>query len=63
MLVKNIMVGKHGSVVTIEPTADLRGSKTLAERRIGVILGVDHRIICILSEREIARQPNTDEQC
>ena len=58
MLVKSILVGKCGSVVTIEPTADLTAAaKLLAERRIGavVILGADHRIIGILSERDIVR--------
>jgi CBS domain-containing protein len=45
-------------VVTIEPTADLAAAvKLLAERRIGavVILGADHRIVGILSERDIVR--------
>ena len=58
MLVKNILVGKRGSVVTIEPTANLTAAaKLLAERRIGavVILGADHRIVGILSERDIVR--------
>src|SRR4029077_6233007 len=56
MLVKNILIGKRGVVVTIEPTADLTAAaKVLAERRIGavVILGADHRIVGILSERDI----------
>ena len=36
MFVKNILVGKRGNVVTIEPTADLTAAvKLLAERRIG----------------------------
>jgi CBS domain-containing protein len=58
MFVKNILVGKQGNVVTIEPTADLTAAvKLLAERRIGavVILGANHRIVGILSERDIAR--------
>jgi CBS domain-containing protein len=58
MLVKNILVGKRGNVVTIEPTADLTAAvKLLAERRIGavVILGADNRIVGILSERDIVR--------
>ena len=58
MLVKNILVGKRGNVVTIEPTADLTAAvKLLAERRIGavVILGADNRIAGILSERDIVR--------
>ena len=58
MIVKNILVGKRGNVVTIEPTADLTAAvKLLAKRRIGavVILGADQRIVGILSERDIVR--------
>ncbi len=58
MIVKNILAGKRGNVVTIEPTADLTAAiKLLAERRIGavVILGADDRIVGILSERDIVR--------
>jgi CBS domain-containing protein len=58
MIVKNILLGKPENVVTIEPTADLTAAlKLLAERRIGavVILGADHRIVGILSERDIVR--------
>ncbi len=58
MFVKNILVGKRGNVVTIEPTADLTAAvKLLAERRIGavVMLGANHRIVGILSERDIVR--------
>jgi CBS domain-containing protein len=58
MIVKNILLGRRGNVVTIEPTADLAVAvKRLAERRIGalVILGADHRIVGILSERDIVR--------
>ncbi len=56
MIVKNILLGRRGNVVTIEPTADLAAAvKLLAERRIGavVILGADHRIVGLLSERDI----------
>jgi CBS domain-containing protein len=56
MIVKNVLLGRRGNVVTIEPTADLAAAvKRLAERRIGalVILGADHRIVGILSERDI----------
>jgi CBS domain-containing protein len=59
MIVKNILAGKHGNVATIEPTADLTAAiKLLAERRIGavVILGADHRVVGILSERDIVRE-------
>ena len=58
MIVKHILLGRRGNVVTIEPTADLAAVvKLLAERRIGavVILGADHRIAGILSERDIVR--------
>ncbi len=58
MIVKNILAGRRGDVVTIEPTADLTAAiKVLAERRIGavVILGANHRIVGILSERDIVR--------
>ena len=58
MFVKNILADKRGNVVTIEPTADLAAAaKLLAERRIGavIILGADHRIVGILSERDIVR--------
>ena len=58
MIVKHILLGRRGNVVTIEPTADLAAAvKLLAERRIGavVILGADHRIVGILSERDIVR--------
>ena len=58
MIVKNILLGRRGNVVTIEPTADLAAAvKRLAERRIGalVILGADHLIVGILSERDIVR--------
>ena len=58
MIVKNILLAKSGNVVTIEPTADLTAAtKLLAERRVGavVILGADHRIVGILSERDIVR--------
>jgi CBS domain-containing protein len=58
MFVRNILLGRRGNVVTIEPTADLTAAvRRLAERRIGalVILGADHRIAGILSERDIVR--------
>jgi CBS domain-containing protein len=58
MIVKNILAGKPGDVVTIEPTADLAAAvRLLTERHIGavVILGADHRVIGILSERDIVR--------
>ena len=59
MIVKNILANKRGDVVTIEPTADLAAAvKLLTERQIGavVVLGADHRVIGILSERDIVRK-------
>jgi CBS domain-containing protein len=58
MIVKNILAGKGRDVVTIEPTANLAAAvNLLTERHIGavVILGADHRVIGILSERDIVR--------
>ena len=58
MIVKNILAEKGGDVVTMAPTADLATAvKLMAERRIGavVILGADHRVVGILSERDIVR--------
>jgi len=58
MIVKNILAGKRGNVVTIEPTANLAAAvKLLAEQRIGavVIPSADHRVVGILSERDIVR--------
>jgi len=62
MIVKNILLGKRGNVVTIEPTADLTAAiKLLAERSIGavVILGADHRIVGILSEAILCARPQS----
>jgi CBS domain-containing protein len=58
MIVKNVLVGKRGDVVTIEPTVDLAAAvKLLTAQHIGavVVLGADHRVIGILSERDIVR--------
>ena len=58
MIVKNILADKRGDVVTIEPTADLAAAvKLLTARHIGavVVLGADHRVIGILSERDVVR--------
>ncbi|HZP78664.1 MAG TPA: CBS domain-containing protein [Pseudolabrys sp.] len=58
MLVKHILAAKGGDIVNIEPTANLAAAVgLLAERRIGalLILGADHRIVGILSERDIVR--------
>ena len=58
MIVKNILAGKGGKVITINPTADVIAAvKLLAERGIGavVVIGADHRIVGILSERDIVQ--------
>jgi CBS domain-containing protein len=58
VIVKDLLLGRRGDVVTIEPSADLAAAaNVLAERRIGavVVLGADHRIVGILSERDIVQ--------
>jgi CBS domain-containing protein len=58
MTVKSILSRKGHDVLTIEPTAALSAAtKLLAERRIGalVVTGADHRIVGIISERDIVR--------
>jgi CBS domain-containing protein len=58
MTVKAILSVKGSDVVTIEPTANLESAaRILADRRIGalVVLGANHRIVGILSERDIVR--------
>ena len=58
MIVKHILAGKGDNVVTINPTADVIAAvKLLAERDIGavVVLDTDHRIVGILSERDIVQ--------
>ncbi len=58
MTVKSVLSRKGTNVITIEPTATLAEAvKVLAERRIGalVVTGANHRIIGIVSERDIVR--------
>jgi CBS domain-containing protein len=58
MTVETILATKGADVTTIEPTATLEyGIGILAERGIGalVVLGADHRVIGLLSERDIVR--------
>jgi len=58
MTVSMILADKGREIVSIEPAATLKSAATLlAEKRIGavLILGADHRIIGILSERDIVR--------
>jgi CBS domain-containing protein len=58
MTVKAVLSRKGSDVATIEPTATLsKAIVVLAERRIGalVVTGPDHRVIGIVSERDIVR--------
>ena len=58
MTVKAILSTKGSDVTSTEPTATLEsGIRILAERGIGalVVLGADHQVIGILSERDIVR--------
>src|SRR3984893_5489524 len=58
MTVRAILSTKGSGVTTTEPTATLQSAiGILAERGIGalVVLGADHRVIGILSERDVVR--------
>jgi CBS domain-containing protein len=58
MTIKAILASKGTDVTTIEPSATVEyGIGLLAERGIGalVVLGADHRVIGLLSERDIVR--------
>lgn len=58
MTVSTILAEKGREVITIAPSASLAdATRLLAERRIGAtpILGVDQRIVGIISERDIVR--------
>lgn len=58
MTVSVILAGKGRDVVSIEPNTSLAAAiALLAEKRIGavVVLGAGHRIVGILSERDIVR--------
>jgi CBS domain-containing protein len=58
MTVSIILAAKGRDVVSVEPNATLSSAVALlAEKRIGalVVLGVDRRIVGILSERDIVR--------
>jgi CBS domain-containing protein len=58
MIVSIILADKGRDIVTIEPSASLSGAaKLLAEKRIGaaLILGADHRLVGIISERDIVQ--------
>ena len=58
MTVSTILADKGRKVVTIEPGASLAdAARLLAEKRIGavLILGADHRLVGIISERDIVQ--------
>lgn len=58
MIVKTILSGKGGNVVTIEPTANVAdAANMLAEKHIGalVVTGAEGRLVGIISERDIVR--------
>jgi CBS domain-containing protein len=58
MTVSIVLAAKGRNVVSVEPNATLSSAVALlAEKRIGaaVVLGVDSRIVGILSERDIVR--------
>jgi CBS domain-containing protein len=58
MTVSVILAGKGRDVASIEPNATLSAAiRMLAEKRIGalLILGADHRVVGVLSERDIVR--------
>lgn len=58
MTVNDILRHKGNQVITIEPTATLAAAvRRLAQHRIGALLvtGAEHRIVGIISERDIVR--------
>jgi CBS domain-containing protein len=58
MIVKTILSGKGGNVVTIEPTTNVADAvNILVEKHIGalVVIGAEGRIVGIISERDIVR--------
>jgi CBS domain-containing protein len=58
MTVNDILLHKGNQVITIEPTATLAAAvRMLVQRRIGALLvtGADHRIVGIISERDVVR--------
>ena len=58
MTVNDILSQKGNQVLTIEPTATLATAvQILAQRRIGalVVTGADHRMVGIISERDVVR--------
>ena len=65
MKVSNILTSKGAAVITIQPGKSVRDAVAiLAEHQIGVVLVVDseNNIHGILSERDIVRKANVDEQ-
>jgi CBS domain-containing protein len=59
MTVKAILSAKGGEVITIEPTANVAAAvRILTDRKIGalVVTGADHRVVGIVSERDIVQE-------
>jgi CBS domain-containing protein len=59
MTVNDILLNKGSQVITIEPTATLAAAvRMLTERRVGALLvtGADHRMVGIISERDVVRK-------
>jgi CBS domain-containing protein len=58
MTVSILLAAKGREITSIEPNATMKSAVALlAEKRIGavLVLGADHRIVGILSERDIVR--------
>src|SRR5262249_5171360 len=58
MTVNDILLHKGSQVITIEPAATLATAmRMLVQQRIGAVLvtGADHRIVGIISERDVVR--------
>jgi len=58
MTVNDILLHKGSQVITIEPATTVAAAvRTLVQRRIGalVVTGADHRIVGIVSERDVVR--------
>jgi CBS domain-containing protein len=58
MTVSTILANKGRDVVTIDPGANIaEAAQLLTEKRIGaaLIVGADHRVVGIISERDIVR--------
>ena len=68
MIVKNILAGKDGNVVTINPTANvIAAAKLMAERSIGAVVVLQAPITASSASCRSAtlckHSPNTERQC